>query len=77
VRIWLTKKGRLLPGRLTAASRRSDQQYLAALTATDAGKFLEALLRVRQAALAVMPGARLGIRPIKSAATRPGGLLRG
>lgn len=77
VRIWLTKKGRVLAERLTGAARLAERRYIAALPPAEAGKFLDALVKVRQAALAAMPGARPGIRRIKSEATRPGGLLRG
>jgi DNA-binding MarR family transcriptional regulator len=77
VRIWLTENGRVLAERLTVVSRRSDQEYLAALSPAEARNFLAALVKVRQAALAAMPGTRTGIHKIKSEATRPGGLLRG
>jgi DNA-binding MarR family transcriptional regulator len=77
VRIWLTRKGRALAERLTAVSRRSEQDTLAALSSAEAGDFLAALVRVREAALAALPGPGPGISRIKSKATRPGFPLRG
>jgi len=77
VRIWLTRKGRQLAERLTAVSRCSEQEYLGALSPSEAQRFLAALVKVRETALTAMPGTRPGIRRIKREATRPGGLLRG
>ena len=77
VRIWLTPRGRDLAARLTAASRMAEQEYLHALSAAERRGFVEALSRVRQAALAAGPPTGTGIRKIAFEATRPGGLLRG